>query len=292
FYLFDRDSGEIRYLFSVMPWIDPEEMHEKQAIRLKARDGLELHGYVSLPKSRAGKPAPMIVIPHGGPHGVRDYWQYDPEQQFFTSRGFAVLQINFRGSGGYGMPFERAGFGEWGLKMQDDVTDATLWAIEQGYADPDRICIHGGSFGAYSALMGVIREPDLYKCAVGYAGVYDLKMLAESFNWNKGKWMKWYNQAVLGADKQELKARSINENVDKIKVPIFLAHGKKDVIADFEHFKVLTDALEENDVSLQTLVEPREGHGFYDVDNRVRFYSEVLKFIATHTRHETSAALR
>ena len=157
-----------------MDWIKPEEMSPMKPIVVKARDGLPLHGYITIPKNSNGKNLPLIINPHGGPHGPRDEWGFNPEVQLFANRGYAVLQINYRCSCGYGNAFEGMGYRKWGTTMQDDLTDSVKWAIAQGIADPDRVCIYGASYGGYAALMSVVREPDLYRCTVGYVGVYDL----------------------------------------------------------------------------------------------------------------------
>jgi dipeptidyl aminopeptidase/acylaminoacyl peptidase len=178
FYLFDQASGSLSKLVSSMSWIKPAQMASMEPIELSARDGLKLRGYLTRPLGKeAAKQLPMVVLVHGGPYGVRDNWAFDPEVQLLASRGYAVLQVNFRGSDGYGHAFARAGFGEWGGKMQDDVTDATRWAITQGIADAKRICIYGASYGGYAALEGAVKEPDLYQCAIGNSGVYDLRLM-------------------------------------------------------------------------------------------------------------------
>ena len=163
----------MRFLSATLPDLPTEALVEMKPVRIEARDGLELHALLTLPEDRK-EDLPLIVNVHGGPFGIVDRWGYNAEAQLMAHHGYATLQVNFRGSGGRGEDFQRAGWREWGGKMQNDVTDATRWAIEQGIADEDRICIYGGSYGGYAALMGVIKEPDLYQCAVGYVGVYDL----------------------------------------------------------------------------------------------------------------------
>ena len=178
YYLFDTKTMRAEFLRATRTWIDPRQMRPRKPIEVTARDGVKLHGYLTQPAGTG--PQPLVVLPHGGPHGIRDTWEFDWEAQLLASRGYAVLQINFRGSAGYGMDFETAGYRQWGAGMQDDVTDATRWAIEQKVTEPNRICIFGGSYGAFAALMGAAREPDLYRCAVGYAGIYDLELMLSS----------------------------------------------------------------------------------------------------------------
>lgn len=282
FYLLDTQSKQVTYLLSRMAWIKPKQLSERKPITLTARDGLQLHGYLTLPKDTPAEDLPMIVLPHGGPHGPRDVWAFDPEAQFFASRGYAVLQLNFRGSGGYGRDFEFSGYRKWGTVMQDDLTDGTLWAIEQGVADPKRICIYGASYGGYAALMGVIREPDLYRCAVGYVGVYSLPLMYEVGDIQDRESGKNYLKYALGTDETDLKARSPVYNVDKIKVPVFLVHGKKDQRVPIDHFDKLVNALDKADKKFITLTKPLEAHGFYDEENRFELYNKMLEFFDEH----------
>jgi dipeptidyl aminopeptidase/acylaminoacyl peptidase len=177
FFLFRIADKEAEHALSRREWLDPAALARMQPISLTARDGLVLHGYLTVPPGSAGKNLPLVVLPHGGPFGVRDVWGFDPEGQLLAAAGYAVLQVNFRGSGGYGRAFRQAGARQWGRSMQDDLTDATRWAIAEGIADAGRICIYGASYGAYAALTGAAREPDLYRCAIGYVGVYDLPLM-------------------------------------------------------------------------------------------------------------------
>lgn len=179
YYFFDVEKKHAEYLRPTRSWVDPRLMRPKEPVTFAARDGLTLHGYLTRPRDGDG-PFPLIVLPHGGPHGVRDRWDFDWEVQLLANRGYAVLQVNYRGSGGYGLDFLEAGYGEWGALMQDDLTDATRWAIDQGVTEADSICIYGASYGGYAALMGAVREPDLYRCAIGHAGVYDLELMFEA----------------------------------------------------------------------------------------------------------------
>ncbi|MGY6554994.1 MAG: prolyl oligopeptidase family serine peptidase [Wenzhouxiangella sp.] len=178
FYLFDTENLEAQFLASTRPELPREALSPMRAVRLPARDGVELHGMLTMPQDSEG-PLPLIVNVHGGPFGITDHWGFNPAAQFYAHHGFATLQVNFRGSGNRGDDFVRKGWRQWGQAMQDDVTDATRWAIEQGIADPDRICIMGASYGGYATLMGMIREPELYRCGIGFIGVYDLVWFRE-----------------------------------------------------------------------------------------------------------------
>jgi dipeptidyl aminopeptidase/acylaminoacyl peptidase len=277
YYLFDTVTKHADFLRAGRIWIEPKQMRPKEPISLPARDGLLLQGYVTRPAGDG--PHPMVVLPHGGPFGVRDWWEFDPEVQLLANRGYAVLQVNYRGSGGFSMDFQRAGYREWGGKMQDDLTDATRWAIEQKIAAPDRICIYGASYGGYAALMGAVREPELYRCAIGYAGVYDLELRLESA---AADWAKDALERTLGNDVAKLRAQSPVYNAQNIKVPVLLIHGTADGRADFEHAKRMKAALEKNHKQFEFLALGGEGHGAYDEATRRQVYERILQFLAAN----------
>jgi dipeptidyl aminopeptidase/acylaminoacyl peptidase len=280
YYLFDTVSKHADFLRAGRIWIEPQQMRPKEPFTLPARDGLQLQGYVTRPAG-AG-PHPMVVLPHGGPYGVRDWWEFDPEVQLLASRGYAVLQVNYRGSGFISMDFERAGYREWGGKMQDDLTDATHWAIQQKIAAPDRICIYGASYGGYAALMGVVREPDLYRCAIGYAGIYDLELRLESGALSDSHRGKAFLERSLGTDLAQLRARSPVYNAQNIKVPVLLIHGTADGRVDFEHAKRMKVALEKNHKQFEFLALSGEAHGAYDETTRREVYERILQFLSAN----------
>jgi len=277
YYLFDLSTHNARYLFSAEPWIDPDRMRPMQSVQLQARDGLTLHGFLTLPAGP--KPYPLIVLPHGGPHGIADTWGYDPEVQLFATHGYAVLQVNYRGSGGYGAHFQQIGYRQWGMSMQDDLTDATYWAIHQGYAAPGRICIYGASYGGYAALEGAVREPDLYKCAIGYAGVYDLRVQLDKSDTQESYMGDSYLDLALGRDRDDLLKRSPLGGVNRIKADVLLIHGKNDPRVPFKNFREFTKALDEAGKPHETLVEPDEGHGFFVPAHRLAAYTKILDFL-------------
>lgn len=280
YYLFDTTARKADILQRARKWVNPHDMQPKQPITVKARDDLLLHGYLTKP--RGDGPYPLIVLPHGGPHGIRDSWDFDWEVQLLAHRGYAVLQVNFRGSGGYGMDFEAAGHRQWGARMQDDITDATRWAIEQNITTSDRICIFGASYGAYAAMMGAAREPQLYKCAVGYAGVYDLELMfttGDIPDFNSGR---AYLDEVLGKDVADLRQRSPAQLADRIVAPVLLIHGKEDWRADYAQAKRMKTALEQHGKSLEWLSLGREGHGVYDEETRREVYETLLTFLGKH----------
>ncbi|MGA9854459.1 MAG: prolyl oligopeptidase family serine peptidase [Gammaproteobacteria bacterium] len=277
YYLYEAKSGKTIHLFKVLPGIDPDAMAPMQPIQFKARDGMTIHGYLTLPRGQ-GQQLPLIVLPHGGPFGIRDNWGFDPEVQFFAYHGYAVLQIEFRGSGGYGYAYQKAGYRQWGGAMQDDVTDGTHWAIQQGIADPKRICIYGASYGGYAAIEGAVKEPDLYQCAVGYAGVYDLVSFRSHFHTLHYQYEIPAITTELGDDEDYLKAHSPVFHVDQIKAALFLAHGGEDKTVPEEQADELRDALDKIYKPYEWLYYRNEGHGFYTLDHKVELYTKMLAF--------------
>lgn len=279
FYVFDTQEKKAQHIISRRDWFDPERTATVQPIALQARDGLPLRGYLTLPHGSTGKNLPMVVLPHGGPFGIFDGWQFDDDAQLLAQAGYAVLQVNFRGSGNYGRAFQQAGARQWGGTMQDDVTDATRWAIAQGYADARRICIFGASYGAYAALMGAAREPGLYACAAGYVGVYDLPMMYNRGDIQQLRSGEHYLQEWLG-DPSTLAARSPVTLAEQIKVPVFLAAGGEDQRAPIQHSKRMQAALAKAGVPVQTLYYDTEGHGFYTEPHRRAFCTQLLEFLS------------
>jgi len=289
YYLFNRATMKADMLFSAMEAIDPELMAERRPISYKSRDGLELHGFLTLPRETAGSKAPLIVLPHGGPHGPYDTWFFDEDAQFLASRGYAVLQVNFRGSGGRGVNFLEAGFRQWGQKIIDDLVDGTRWAIAQGQIDGERVCAYGASFGGYAAMMLAAREPSLYKCAVGYVGVYDLKLLAKPENASDDTLKANTFRKYVGDDKAELDRNSPVMLADKIKAPVFLVHGGQDKRAPVEHAHAMRAALTAAGRPPEWFLAPNEGHGFYDTANRTAFYQKLEAFLEKNIGKGTAA---
>jgi dipeptidyl aminopeptidase/acylaminoacyl peptidase len=281
FFVFDNHARKAEHLLSRRSWFDPEKMAHSRPVSLAARDGLPLKGYLTTPADGAGKNMPLVVVPHGGPFGIFDDWDFDSERQMLAAAGYAVLQVNFRGSGNHGRAFRKAGARQWGRAMQDDVTDATRWAIEQGHADPRRICIYGASYGAYAALMGVAREPDLYRCAVGYVGAYDLPTMHVHGDIHERGSGETYLREWIGS-RDELAAVSPNRMADRIKVPVFLAAGGEDQRTPIEHSKMMERALIAAGKPVETLYYPNEGHGFYVEANRKAYYEKLLAFLGRH----------
>ncbi len=279
FYLFDAKARKAEHVLSRRDWIDPAQMAEVRPVSFQARDGLPIHGYLTLPPGGDGKRLPMVVMPHGGPFGVYDRWGFVDDAQILAGAGYAVLQVNFRGSGNYGRAFRTAGAQQWGGTMQDDLTDATRWAIAQGHADAGRVCIYGASYGGYAALMGVAREPALYRCAAGYVGVYDLPTMHTHGDIQQRGSGEAYLREWIG-EREALGAVSPNRMADRIKVPVFLAAGGEDERAPIEHSEMMERALKKHGVPVETLYYPTEGHGFYVEAHRKEFYERLLAFLA------------
>lgn len=284
FYLFDPTSNRASFLFAAMPWIEPEKMADQRPISFKARDGREIHGYLTLPPNRADGSMPMVLMPHGGPHDIEDEWFFDTDAQFLASRGYAVLQVNYRGSGGRGTAFLNAGHRQWGGLIQDDLIDGVRWAVAQGIADDSRICAYGGSFGAYSAMMIAAREPTLLKCAVGYSGLYDLPLAFETDEMRRDKTSFNYLVRVIGQDPVELARFSPSKQAAKITIPVLLVHGSRDTRTPPIQAETMRDALTKAGRPPEWMYVDQEGHGFYSVKNRQAFYERLEKFLAVNLK--------
>ncbi|WP_293387118.1 S9 family peptidase [Nevskia sp.] len=290
YYLFDTETREADYLLGLQVWLDPERMGERRPIALKARDGTPLHGYLTLPPGSDGKKLPLVVHPHGGPFFVRDHWTFDTDPQLLASRGYAVLQVNFRGSDGFGTAFIDAGKKAWGTTMIDDITDATRWAIEQGYADEKRVCIYGWSYGGYASLMSAIREPGLYRCVVGAAGVYDLKLLRDDGDvGSSGNNRRYFTDAIAGGP-EEMAAGSPITYLDQLKAPVLIVHGEADRRAPFTQATALCSAMKKRNLPFEWLAKPGEGHGFIEQKNKVEFYTTLLSFLDRHIGPQAAAS--
>ena len=279
FFIYDQTAKAAQHVVSRSSWIDPEQTAAVRSIVVKARDGLSLHGFLTTPQGREAKNLPMVVLPHGGPFSVFDDGTYDRESQLLAAAGYAVLQLNYRGSGNYGRAFMQAGSQQWGQAMQDDLTDATRWAIRDGIADASRVCIYGASYGGYAALMGAAREPGLYRCAAGYVGVYDLPMMHSRGDIQQHMSGETYLREWLGpVDK--VRAVSPVNLAAQIRVPVFLAAGGEDQRAPVQHTERMEAALKRAGVPVESLYYPREGHGFYIDANRRAYYSTLLTFLS------------
>jgi|GEM_PF-1350385 len=289
-YLFDRAANRATPLARAKSWLTESKLPKNREVVLTARDGINLHGVLTLPPNGPERGLPMVVVPHGGPHGVFDSAMYDTEAALLASEGYAVLRVNFRGSGGYGRKFQQSGWMQWGRAMQDDVTDATQWAIAQGIAAPDRICVYGWSYGGYAALMGGVREPALYRCIVGAAGPYDLAKLYKWGNIRRSDYGLEYLAKVVGKDQKVLAERSPTTQASAIKVPVLLVHGRLDARVDVAHARRLAKSLREAGVDVQFQEYLKAGHGLNLDEDEADFYTRLLAFLAKNTQPRGATA--
>ena len=282
-YLYDRKAGKARFLMASRAQLDTKTLARVKPIRLQSRDGLTLYGYLTLPHGRDPKQLPLIVNPHGGPMGPRDNWGFNPEAQMFASRGYAVLQVNFRGSGGYGKAFQDMAYGQWRTGIMADIIDATKYVIEQGYADPARVCIYGGSFGGYSALMAPAEAPGMFACAFGYVGAYDAEIQMTLSDTSESEDGLRYLRRALGETKEERASVMPISYADKITLPVAMAAGARDPRCPPENTEVMAKALEKaGNKPEHVIIQSGEMHGFYDVKNRVNLYTTMLGFFDRH----------
>lgn len=282
YFLINTHTYKVQKLFDAAPWIDPNQMAERRPMTFTARDGSKLEAILTLPKGAGESNLPMVLMPHGGPIGIEDTWFFDDDAQFLASRGYLVLQVNFRGSGGRGIDFQHAGYKQWGTGIQDDLIDGVKWAIDQKFADPNRICIFGASFGGYSALMAPIRAPGMFKCAVGYAGIYDMAMRYTKGDTRQSEVGRNALRAQMGDNPSELDANSPAKLAEKIDVPVLLIHGEDDQRAPFAQFKAMRAALDAAHKPYEYLTKPGEGHGFYDEKNNIELYNTLQAFLEKH----------
>lgn len=281
YYVHERDTKKLYKSASVRPGIVPSQMALMDPVEFVARDGLKISAWLTMPKNQSGK-VPLVVLPHGGPYGVVDRWGFNEEIQLLASRGYAVLQINFRGSGGYGMDFVDAGVLEWGGKMQHDLTDGTRAVISKFAIDPARVCIYGISYGAYAALMGVATEAALYRCAIGFSGVYDLALMPKQGDIRSTAYGRNYLSGILMDDKKWLAERSPTNLAVSIKAPVLLIHGGSDTRTPPKHAETMRSALINAGNEPTWLFQPLEGHGFFNPQNRIAAYQAILNFLDKH----------
>jgi dipeptidyl aminopeptidase/acylaminoacyl peptidase len=283
YYIYDRASKDAEFLFYVDPELANYRLAKMEPISFKSRDGLTIHGYITFPPGLERKDLPLVLHPHGGPWH-RDVWGYDPDTQWLANRGYICLQVNFRGSTGYGKDFVNAAIREWGGKMHDDLVDAVNWAVEQGYADPKKLAIYGGSYGGYASLVGATFTPDLFKCAISVVGPNNLITLLKSFpSYWSTRMARWY--ARVGHPEKDadfLKSRSPLFKVNQIKIPVMIVQGANDVRVTREEVDQFIEAMRKQNLDYEYLLFPDEGHGLRKPENREKFYSAAEKFLAKH----------
>lgn len=281
-YRFDTAAKKIDYLFGRQEWLDPAWMGERRPLAIKARDGTTLQAYLTLPPGRAEKALPLVVWVHGGPFGIRDSWLFDQDPQFLATHGYAVLQVNFRGSAGHGPTFLRQGRRAWATTMIDDLTDAVRATVASGIVDGGRVCIGGWSYGGYAALTSAVREPAMYRCVIGAAGLYDLVRHRKDSDIGSSWQGRRYLADAVGEDDDALRAASPVARLDGLKAPVLIIHGAEDRRTTLAQARLLRAALQARQHPHETLIIDEEGHGFRKEASVQRYYDTLLAFLATH----------
>ncbi len=287
YYLFDLDKQALTKLFDISPWLKESEMSSMKPISYTSSDGLTIHGYLTLPKGKKIEKLPLIVHPHGGPW-ARDTWYFQPIVQFLANRGYAVLQVNFRGSTGYGRKFKEAGYKQWGLKAQDDITDGVSWILNQEIIDPKKIAIFGASYGGYATLMGIIKTPDLYAAAVDYVGVSNIFTLFDTIPpyWEPMRTMFYEMVGHPEKDKEQLIETSPVFHADKIKTPLFIAQGANDPRVKKDQSDQMVESLRNRGINVEYMIKDNEGHGFHNEENNFDFYHAMEAFLQKHIKEK------
>lgn len=281
FYSYDRGTKTASLLFSHQPKLEQYKLARMRPVSFKARDGMTIYGYLTLPNGGSGKSLPVVLIVHGGPW-ARDVWGFEAEGQWLANRGYAALQINYRGSTGYGKAYLNAGDREWGGKMQNDLIDGKNWVVREGYADRNKICIMGGSYGGYATLVGVTFTPDEFACGVDIVGPSNLATLIRSIPPYWAPIKSLFDKRVGKVDTEEdfLKSRSPLFKADQIKVPLLIGQGANDPRVKQAESDQIVAAMRKNNKPVEYIVFPDEGHGFARPENRLAFYAAAEEFLA------------
>lgn len=282
YYLLDTTKPSVDYLLSKRAGVKSDLMATTKHFAFNSSDGLEIHAYLTMPNDQSNNRTPLVVMPHGGPHYVRSTWGFSADAQLLASRGYAVLEVNYRGSSGYGTKFAQAGEKHWGDLIQQDIIEGTRFALKSEALDSSRVCIYGGSFGGYSALQSSILAPDLFKCAIAYSGIFDLAMLYDEGDIPDTKNGIAYLGRTIGNQKEELKRQSPVHNAAKIQAPVLLIHGGKDERAPIDHAEAMKEALEAANKDVEWFVKDDEEHGFDNEANRKEAYERILAFLDKH----------
>jgi TonB family protein len=291
YYVFDRKARRMNAFAAPYEKLVDRKLGTTAPVEYKARDGLAIPGYLTLPPGRTAKNLPLILMPHGGPFARASY-EFDPVVQMLATRGYAVLQPNFRGSTGFGRDFVERGYGQWGEAMQDDLDDGVAWLAGQGVIDPKRVCILGGSYGGYAALWGAIRSPDRYRCAVSFAGVTDIRAMLK---WDSGslfanRYFKQWRKKVEGEEKRDLASLSPLQQQERLKIPVLIAHGESDSNVPVAQSKQLVAALKARGAVVQAAFYPGEGHGFSASEDLLDYLRRVAAFLDVHNPADGGAA--
>ena len=289
YYTYDVAKDEFKLLFDLMPQLKEKDMAEMRPISFKSRDGLDLHGYITLPQeAKDGKKVPVVVNPHGGPQGIRDSWGFNPEAQLFASRGYATLQVNFRISGGYGKEFFKSGFKQIGRKAMDDVEDGLHYVIDKGWVDKEKVAIYGGSHGGYAVLRGMTKTPELYTCGIDYVGVSNLFTFMETIPAYWKPYLPilkeiWYDPEIP-EEKKIMKEVSPVFHIDEIKNPLFVVQGANDPRVNIDESDQIVEKLRAKGLDTPYMVKYDEGHGFAKEENRMDLYRSMMGFLAANLK--------
>ncbi|HEY3373015.1 MAG TPA: S9 family peptidase [Prolixibacteraceae bacterium] len=285
FYLYDKTSKKLTKLADLSPWLNEKELCDMKPISYKSRDGMTIHGYLTLPKGYDAKNLPVVINPHGGPW-ARDYWGFNSEVQFLANNGYAVLQMNYRGSTGFGKEFWQSSFKQWGRTMQNDISDGVKWLVDQGIADPKRVGIYGGSYGGYATLAGLTLSPDLYAAGVDYVGVSNMFTFMKTIPPYWKPMLDMFYEMVGNPKSDSLMLAEVSPVflVDKIKAPLFVAQGANDPRVNKAESDQIVKALKDRGIEVEYMVKDNEGHGFHNEENRFDFYRSMLAFLNKHLK--------
>ena len=283
FYVFDRTNRRLELFARPHEGLEGAALAEVRTVSYRSRDGLAINGYLTLPPGRPARGLPLIIYPHGGPF-ARDSWSYSPEVQFLASRGYAVLQPNFRGSTGYGRQFVERGYGQWGTGMIDDIEDGVDWLVRDGIADAARVCIMGASYGGYAALWAPIRNPDRYRCAISMAGISDVRAMLryDSRLMSASRYSRAWRQRVQGQERGDLAAISPLQQAARARVPVLIAHGEQDTNVPASQSRDLVQVLERRGAPVESVFYPKAGHGFSSSEDFSDYLRRVEAFLARH----------
>jgi dipeptidyl aminopeptidase/acylaminoacyl peptidase len=289
YFIYHRDTKKLEPLGASRPWINASLMAHRDMYRFEARDKHPIPVLVTQPLGNADAGRPAVVLVHGGPYVRGTHWQWEPMAQFLASRGYVVIEPEFRGSTGYGFEHFHAGWKQWGLAMQDDVADSVQWAVKKGWVDPARVCIAGASYGGYAVLMGLIKDPDIYKCGVNWVGVSDINLMYDiGYSDFSEEWKRYGMPLLVGdqvKDAQQLKASSPLEQASRLQRPLLMAYGGTDRRVPLKHGMAFRDAVSKTNKDVEWVVYPNEGHGWRELDTNIDFWTHVEKFLDRNIGH-------